>query len=150
MKKIAPLILLFLACCTLNADQEVSLNNARFAYINSRNNGVVMSYVAYTHPNVVDYYKTLGDSNFTMKFDLFQYGSPYELNDGGIVEMKSEAKSIHVKYRYTSITLGNNKMKNDDFIILAISDDDGSAWYFMDEDDYLNDKIMDPSDRLIK
>jgi len=144
------LIPLLLACCTLNADQEVSLNNARFAYINSRNNGVVMSYVAYTHPNVVDYYKTLGDSNFTMKFDLLQYGSAYELSDGRIVEIKSEAKSIHVKYSYTSMTLVHNKMKNDAFIILAISDDTGSSWYFMDEDDYLNDKIMDPSDRLIK
>jgi hypothetical protein len=85
-----------------------------------------------------------------MKFDLFQYGSPYELNDGNIVEMKSEAKSIHVKYSYTSMTLGNNKMNNDYFIILAISDDNGSSWYFMDEDDYLNDKIMDASERLIK
>ena len=144
------LIPLLLAACTLNADQEASLNNAMFAYINSRNNGVVMSYVAYTHPNVVDYYKTLGDSNFTKKFDLLQYETPYELNDGNIVEMKNEANIIHVQYSFTSIIFGNNRIVNEDFIILAISDDNGSSWYFMEEDDYLNDQIMDPSHRLIK
>lgn len=144
------LIPLLVAACTLNADQEASLNNAMFAYINSRNNGVVMSYVAYTHPNVVDYYKTLGDSNFTKKFDLLQNETPYKLNDGNIVEMKSEAKIIHVQYSFTSIIPENNKIVNNDFIILAISDDNGSSWYFMEEDDYLNDQILDPSHRLIK
>lgn len=141
---------LFLGACTLNADQEASLNNAMFAYINSRNKGVVMSFVAYTHPDVVNYYKTAGDSIFTGKFDLMQYENPYELNDGNILTINSDGDIIHVQYSFTSLIFGTNEIVNEDFIIFALSDDNGISWSFMEEDDYLNDQIMDPSDRLIK
>lgn len=143
-------ISLLVAACTLNADQEASLNNAMFAYINSRNKGVVMSYVAYTHPIVVDYYQSLGDSSFTEKFDVLQNETRYKLNDGTIIETKSEGNSIHVQYSFNLITPESNKITKDNVIIIAISDDNGVSWYFMDEDDYSNNQIMDPLHRLIK
>ena len=78
------LLLIVLSSCSLNSTQEQSLNSAKVSYINSKNNGSVMSYVAYTLPEAVAYYKSKGDSVFQKRFDLSKEQLSEFIQDGNI------------------------------------------------------------------
>ena len=144
-------LLLLLGSCTLNADQEASLNNALTSYINSRNNGAVMSYVAFTHPNIVSYYKNEGDSVFQSHFDVSnEYTRPF-FQDGLIRTTEKRDKSIHVKYLFKKIEASDFDIQANDAIIIAMSDDNGTSWFFAEEEDYFNLKIFKKDEiRIIK
>jgi hypothetical protein len=150
VKYFAILLLILATSCSLNADQEASLNDAMVSYVNSKNNGVVMSYVAFTHPNAVAYYKEKGDSVFTAKFDLSN--SEYEpfLQDGNIKEIESDGNRITVKYNFLNITGDFFEESAEDFVLYAISEDAGLTWFFIEEADYFNNDIISSEDRMIK
>lgn len=151
MKKLSLyLLLLLITACSLNAEQEASLHKSKTQYINGYNEGEVATYVAFTHPNAVAYYKNLGDSLFKEKYNLsVEMNRPF-LQDGTIRKIESRGNEIHVKYEFLSIGIedyfGDNPMKK---IIYAISVDDGQSWFFVDEEDYFNEKIISKKDRLI-
>ncbi len=142
-------LFLLLGSCTLNADQEVSLNNALTSYINSRNNGAVMSYVAYTHPKVVSHYKNEGDSAFQSRFDVSnEYTRPF-FQDGLIRTTQKNNNTIHVKYQFKKIEDYDYDMHVSEAAVIAISEDEGQNWFFTDEDDYFNTTIFKNNERLI-
>ncbi len=142
-------LLLLLGSCTLNADQEASLNNALTSYINSRNNGAVMSYVAFTHPNVVNHYKNAGDSVFQSHFDVSnEYTRPF-FQDGLIRSTEKNGNTIHVKYLFKKIEANDFDRQMTDAIIIAMSNDNGTSWFFAEEEDYFNWKIFKKDELLI-
>ena len=151
MKKMFLLLLLFASSCSLNSDQEAALNNAVNAYTQARNNGQVMTYVAFTYPNVVAYYKNLGDSSFVERFggseDLDSYSF---IQDGNIRKIENSGSKIHVKYSFLELDDIFYGAQGSEIIIYAISEDEGQNWFFIDEEDYLNASILKENERLIK
>jgi hypothetical protein len=151
MNRILLLLLLFAVGCTLSADQEAALNNARIEYTNARNNGQVMTYVAYTHPDAVAHYKELGDSAFVAKF-----GSENRLleakfiQDANIRDTEMDGDHIHVKYSFLEIDQFDFTLEQNELFIIAISDDDGKNWFFIEEEDYRNTEIIPEDKQLIK
>lgn len=74
------ILLIIIGSCSLNATRESALNQSKNEYIGAINEGIIISYVAYTHPNVVCYFKDLGDEvllnrNFGTKEILFSFMS---------------------------------------------------------------------------
>lgn len=144
------LLLLAFAGCSLNSDQEKSLNDAMSKYLKSRNEEQLMAYIAYTHPNAVAYYLAKGDSAFKKRFTIVndEGFAPY-LQDGNIREIKKEGNKIHVRYAFLLVTDDYYEVKGEDAYIYAISEDEGNSWYFIDEKDYLNNEIVKAKERLI-
>ncbi|MGB0915164.1 MAG: hypothetical protein ACPGVI_03785 [Crocinitomicaceae bacterium] len=149
MKFLPIILLLLLTGCTLSADQEASLNDAMVSYVNSKNNGVVMSYVAFTHPNSVAHYKAQGDSAFTAKFDLSDSEYDPFLQDGNIREIETEGDKITVKYNFLNVSGNYFEEQSEEVVIFAISEDAGSTWFFIEEEDYFNNDIISEENRLI-
>ena len=140
------ILIFLLGSCALSGDQESTLNSAVNSFVDARNNGVLLSYVAYTHPNAVAYYKDQGDSLFVEKFDLSSEENSMYLQDGNIREIKSEGSVIHVKYDFLGIIDEYDKQSGVEVTIYAISNDDGVTWFFMDASDYENVKIVKKED----
>ena len=134
--------------CTLSADQEKSLSDAQRSYVNARNESDVLKFVGYTHPNVIAHYKHMADSSFQKKFDLTE--DPYLLQDGTIREIKKKDKTIHVLYRFKTVEKGSFGVFGDDRNIIAISEDGGKTWFFVEKEDYLNDTILPEKHQLIE
>lgn len=151
MNKLFLLLILFITGCSLSADQESSLNSAVTAYTTARNNGQVMTYVAFTYPNAVAFYKDQGDSAFVEKFggsnDIDTYSF---IQDGNIRDIESDGKKIHVRYSFLELDDIFYGAKGSEVIIYSISEDDGKNWFFIDEEDYENESIINKNDRLIK
>lgn len=122
------------------------------SYINARNEGIATAYVAYTHPNAVAHYQALGDSTFKSKFSLSDVNKQAFLQDGTIREIESKGNKIHVLYSFTGVFISEfDTYKSDrEMEIFAISEDSGHSWFFIEKDDYNNDNILSPEDRLIK
>lgn len=108
-----------------------------------------MSYVGYTHPSAVAFYKSAGDSVFKINFDLSNDEERPFFQDGIIQTIESKGSTIHVKYEFQKIENDNYFIDVADIIVIAISEDDGKTWFFVEEKDYLNDKIIPKKDRLI-
>ncbi|MFT5780429.1 MAG: hypothetical protein ACI837_003391 [Crocinitomicaceae bacterium] len=108
-----------------------------------------MSFVSFTHPDVVSYYEGRGDEAFRNKFELFaeEDGGDF-LQDGIIREIESDGSNIHVQYLFTSVETKFYEQIGKDLEIIAISEDDGATWFFVDESDYSNDAIFDKNKRL--
>jgi len=139
-----------LGSCSLNADQEASLHQAMVSYVNSRNNGAVMSYVGYTHPSIVAHYKTQGDSLFKSHFDVSNGEERPFFQDGVIQTIESEGEVIHVKYefqKYEHLEFMDDLKK---VIIFALTENGGKSWFFAEEREYYNDNIIPKNKRLIK
>lgn len=149
MKNYILILLLILTSCSLNADQEASLHQAMVSYVNSRNNGAVMSYVGYTHPNVVAYYKEQGDSLFQTHFDVSNEEKRPFFQDGIIQQIESEGENIHVKYEFQKFEYVEFNEEVKKVVIFAITENDGKAWFFAEEQEYYNDKIILKNKRLI-
>ncbi len=150
MKKIltiAPLFLLFLSACSLNATQEATLNKAKTSFINAKNNGSVMNYVAFTLPVAVAYYQQQGDSVFQKRFDLSENNYNTFIQDGNIREIAKKEGEIQVKFEFLEVNIEEvSKVKK---YVYALSDNDGKSWFFLEEEDYFNDNIFSPDKRLI-
>lgn len=138
------MLLLFIQACTMSASQETTLNNAKTSFIKSKNEGVVMSYVAYTLPEVVSFYKSSGDSSFQKRFDLSEENRPY-LSDGNLRQIESKDEVIHVRYEFNNSDLERGEKES----IFALSKNDGKSWFFVERDDYYNDAIFPSEKRLI-
>ena len=151
VKHLCLFILLFaIGSCSLNSTQEDSLNQAKNKYIEARNKGIIITYVEFTHPKVVRYYKDLGDNVFIDRFDLEVGVGSLFLQDGAIKETNWDGDNIHVKYEFLGVLETEFRLEGSQEFIYAMSGDDGKSWHFVEEKDYYNDKIIKAKDRLIK
>jgi hypothetical protein len=144
------LLFLLVSACTLSANQEASLQKAMSSYLAAHNNGAVMAFVGFTHPNVVGFYQEKGDSVFRERFELFdaENGGDF-LQDGTIKKIETIGNSIHVQYIFESYQVRGLDERFSELSIIAISSDDGKTWFFADQQDYVNDSIFNPKERLI-
>lgn len=109
-----------------------------------------MSYVAFTHPNVVCHFKNEGDSIFQSHFDVSnEYTRPF-FQDGIIRTTEKLDKSIHVKYVFKKTAPDSSDTQMMDVVIIAVSDDNGTSWFFAEEEDYYNNTIFKKDERLIR
>ena len=141
------LLLLLLGSCTLNADQEKSLNKAHVDYAAARNSGDVVKFAAFTHPSVISHYKQLGDSVFKQKFDL-----PVDIEhiqDGSVIEIAKEDKTIHARIDYLNVFISDYSKEPEEFTVIAISEDEGVTWFILEQQDYYDDVIINPETRLL-
>lgn len=140
-------LLILLGSCSLSADQEKKLNESLSAYLNARNECQLINYVAFTHPGLVAYYKTQGDSVFKKEFDC--HDDTLYLQDPTVRQIKSTGMNIHVEYDldvYSEFTGEKLEKKQ---IIYAISVDKGNSWFFMDQQIYVDKKILPKFKRLL-
>lgn len=140
---------LVLSACRLNADQETALHQASTSYINAFNEGIAARYVAYTHPDAVAYYKAQGDSIFKMRYNLSGGDERPYLQDGNIEDIESDGNMIQVRYSYLRVHPLDYTVRQDQVTIIAMSSNNGKSWFFLDEDDYWNDAIISPKERLL-
>jgi hypothetical protein len=150
VKNLIIILLLIFSSCSLNADQEASLHQAMVSYVNSRNNGAVMLYVGYTHPNIVAHYKAQGDSLFQTHFDVSNEEERPFFQDGIIQTIESDGENIHVQYEFQKIEYFEFMNESKKAIIFAITENSGKSWFFAEEDEYYNEKIIPKNKRLIK
>ncbi|MDG1332961.1 MAG: hypothetical protein P8P74_11575 [Crocinitomicaceae bacterium] len=142
-------ILLLIGSCTLSSSQEATLHKAVTSYVDAHNNGAVMAYVGYTHPNIVGFYEEQGDEMFREKFELFSPddGGKY-IEDGNVREIEKGDGQIHVQYTFDQFSdLGYSS--DGEIGIIAISIDNGVTWFFAEEEDYKNEKIFSKDEQLI-
>lgn len=144
------LLLILLVGCSLNADQESALNKAVSSYMNACNTGAVLSYVSFTHPDVVRHYRAQGDSTFQKRFTLVTVddGGTF-LQDGTIREIQSKENQIHVLYEFLIVKSRLFVETAEEKNIVAISEDNGVTWFFADEKDYKNEEIFKSNERLL-
>lgn len=137
--------------CSLNATQEGALNNAVLSYVESHNAGAVMKFVSIIHPNVVDYYEDQGDEAFKQKFELFsQFEGGDFIQDGSVWEIETKGNTIHARYTFLSIEENFDAFNSTEIEVIAISDDNGLTWFFVDASDYKNDAIFEKDFRLLE
>lgn len=143
-------ILLLVGACTLSSSQEATLHKAVTSYVDAHNNGEVMAYVGYTHPNAVGFYEEQGDSVFREKFELF---SPINggnfLEEGNVKQIVKKNGQIHVHYLFDSYSEVDYESSTDELGIIAISIDNGVTWFFTEKEDYTNEKIFSKDEQLI-
>lgn len=132
------IMLILLVSCTLSGEQENRLNKQLSKYIKAHNDNNTLEYAGLTHPLVVKYYSSLGDSVFINHFSN-------ELEEKGVVfsnllyrEMKSEGNWIERKYTVRKESL---EEKNKAYELYAVSSDGGNNWFFLNEEDYFQQKI---------
>ncbi|PHR46684.1 MAG: hypothetical protein COA32_09375 [Fluviicola sp.] len=147
MKLILSLLILFVIFtgCDLSTEQETQLNKDLSNLIIVRNNGDALSYLNYTHPIVVKYYKSLGDSIYKKRFQSVSPKSSREYLDTSAVywtnayqkEIKSDDSLIQVKVQIT-LAKGYDEIDSSN-TIYAVSKKNGSNWLFIESQDYFSD-----------
>lgn len=139
--------ILILGSCVLSATQEEKLNESISIYLNARNECLVVSYVAFTHPDLVLAYKSMGDSIFKSKFDCIQ--DTLFLQDPTIRKTVKKNNEIHVLYDLDVYNVNTGERLKDKFQIVALSDDNGKSWFFMDEIFYVDKLLLPKLNRLL-
>lgn len=142
------LSLVVLASCALNADQEQKLNQSMAGYLHARNDCQLVSYVAFTYPAVVADYKEQGDSIFQAKFDCTQDSIIW--NDPTIRLIQQEGKSIHALIDVEQVDEYSYEVLKDKQQIVAISEDNGNSWFFVEHAYYVDKSKLNNLKRLIK
>ena len=144
------LALLIIAGCTLNAEQEASLNTAIRAQLKAMNEGQLMTVISNIHPSAVRYYMDQGDEAFKSAFELADEDGvqPY-FQDPTILKSESSKSSLHVKFKIIRVEDEFFDLNAVDEIYFAISEDNGKSWHFLREKDYKNEEVIKASLRLI-
>lgn len=140
--------LLILASCALNADQEQKLNQSLAGYLHARNECQLVSYVAFTYPAVVADFKEQGDSIFQAKFDCTQDSITW--NDPTIRLIQKEGTSIHALIDVAQVDEYSYEILKDKEQLIAISEDDGNSWFFIEHAYYVDKSKLIKLKRLIK
>lgn len=139
-------IIAIISSCTLSTQQEMSLNREIHQFIQVRNEGDALSFLNYTPPQVVRYYKDLGDSTFKAKFRVLPATSnsnPNQLpsdivywNQGYIKEVSKKDTLIEAQIEISLVQ--NSKNLDSTTTFYAISKNNTSNWLFVSEHDYFN------------
>lgn len=135
-----------LGACTLSATQEKKLNESLSAYVNARNECLVVSYVAFTYPEIVKNYKSQSDSVFKAAFDC--NNDTLYIQDPTVIKTLKEKKTIHVKYDLDVFNKNTGERLIEKHTLYAISEDNGASWFFMDNNEYVNKTLLPNFKRL--
>lgn len=136
-------ILIF--ACSLNADQEKSLNQATVKYMFAMNNDLFLSKAAATHPLFLRYYKNQGTEKFKSHFATSD--STYTDPVIGTTETKGDV--IHIQLKVALVGEMSSEKAKDRISVYAVSEDAGKNWFFIDGKDY-ESKICKKFKRLIQ
>lgn len=138
MKKIGYLFISVLfAACTLNSRQEEHLNRQMGRYLDATNKNLLLEIIGMTQPDVVKYYKSLGDSALVCHFDKNKNLSRGYLRDVYYKDTKSENKAIQRMYTAKEVTESGTQ----DTKIYTLSTDGGNNWFFLRDEEYHDDRI---------
>lgn len=145
------LLLSILISCSLNSDQEASLNQHLSKYIQARNGCMMVGIVGFTHPEYIRELKNQGDSVLLKKMDCnqnFENGTFY--SDPTLRKVKAKDDRIHVYYE-VDVSQGrygtpNRRAEG----MYAISEDKGKTWFFLPKDIYTDTAACKPLERLIE
>lgn len=137
--------ILFLFACGLNASQEKSLNMAVAKYLFAVNEDLKLSRASYIHPSVLKYYKKKGHKKFKNIF----VKEEMIWTDAVLGKTESKGNTVQVELK---IALKKNEYstpQKERISIFALSEDNGSSWFFVEERDY-KCKVCGEFQRLIK
>lgn len=147
MRKVSIILVLIILTlgCDLSTEQETQLNKDLSNLISVRNNGDALSYLNYTHPIIVKYYKSLGDSVYKNRFQPISPKSSRDGLDTSEVywtnayqkEVKSDDSLIQVEVQIT-LARGYDKIDSSS-TVYAIAKKNGSNWLFVEQHDYFSD-----------
>ena len=140
-------LLTIFSACTLNAEQEASLAESTTHYLEARRNGALLAYVSMQHPAVVKHYKMKSDSLFLAKYELKSQG--YFIDDPVIKDIVRRGDKIHVKYEAKAVLTEMDEGENKSFSFVAISEDAGRTWFYMDYHDYVDKTVAIDFERLL-
>jgi hypothetical protein len=135
-KSIAFIILGFLLfSCSLNVNQEKSLNKSIIKYLFSVNRELKLSIAAATHPLILKQLKTDGaeklKSYLAPKFNIW--------TDAIIGRTKSKNSVIHIELKIALLSKLTFEKLEKRIKLYAISEDSGKNWYFVDYKLYESD-----------
>ena len=136
---------LLLFACGLNASQEKSLNMAIAKYLFAVNEDLKLSRASYTHPSVLKFYKKKGQNEFKNLF----IKEENIWTDAVLGKTESNGNAVQVELK---IALKKNEYstpQKERISIFALSEDNGSSWFFVEERDY-KCKVCGEFQRLIK
>ena len=132
------LVLILAFSCTLTAEQENRLNKQLSRYIKSYNENNTLEYAGLTHPAVVRYYTTLGDSSFIRHFSNDINEETVNLYNPLFREMKKEGDWIERKY---TVRKDSREEFDKSYELYAVSSDAGNNWFFLTQEDYFLKEI---------
>lgn len=142
--------LLVLASCSLNAEQERTLNQSLSNFLSAQNELQALGMIAYVHPDVIQHYKSLGDTVFQKRFNLLDSAGFATLwTDPILQQVKKKGSKIHVRYQLKALPEEASTAIPKKISIFACSDDDGKHWFFVEEKDYFNPLIFSREKQLI-
>jgi hypothetical protein len=139
--------LFLFGACALNATQEQKLNESLAGYLFGRNECQVVSYVAFTYPELVATYKAQGDSIFKQQFDCNEDSLYFQ--DPTVRLIQKEGEVIHVLYDLTVFNKNTSERYDKKHELIALSSDSGKSWFFMDKSKYVDKSLLPKLKRLI-
>lgn len=134
-------LLLLIGSCTLNSNQEKSLNIHISKYIDSRNSCKMLGIVGYTYPEFVSELKMNNDSTFLSHFECEKNKKHY--TNPTIRSSKKKNNQIHILFELDE-TIQKHKER-----IISISVDNGMTWYFLPDSIYQDRNKCKNLNRLI-
>jgi len=137
---------LVIAACSLNARQEASLSESTTNYIEARKAGALLAYVSMQHPEVVKHYKSKGDSAFVKKFNVEP--KDYFSEDPFIKQIAEKGSRIHVLYEAKVIPSEWEQAEEEVRKFVAISENNGKSWFYMDWSDYVDKSVAPDFERM--
>lgn len=145
------LFLITLAACTLNSEQESSLNQHVSKYIQARNGCMIVGIVGFTHPEYVKELQDQGDSVLLKAMDCNKdYEKGIRYNDPTLRKVKKDKDKIHVYYELDIEKGRSGIIERRAEGLYAISEDNGRSWYFLTKDVYTDKNSCKSIPRLIE
>lgn len=143
------LILLLVFSCTLSASQEQELNKQTGVYLDAVEKNTSLLVIAKTHPAFVRYARDKGTDYFKTVFDASNQ-EQIVFSNPVMKEVKiSEKGEIHVLYEIEKEYFDSGETKDATVKLVAISEDDGKTWFFLEYPLYRNRSICKDIPRLI-
>jgi hypothetical protein len=144
------LLFLIISSCTLSAKQEQALNKSLALYVKSIEEENPLVQVSYTHPDFVAYINSKGDKYFKTIFSPKPEEIDVQFINPILKKVEKENNNLHVLFEIKKefIYKGENKSKN--CYLVAISENKGKNWFFVDLKMYRNKKICKKLKRLLK
>lgn len=138
---------LFVAC-SMSATQEQELNKQTGIYLDAIEKQSYLLIVAKTHPGFVKYAKDKGDDYFKSAFE--------NTNEEEIIfsnpimeQVQSDANDIQVLYSIDKEYIYKGENEKQTIQLIAISEDEGKTWFFLNPAAYKNKKIKFTFPRLL-
>jgi len=123
---------LFLSACGLNASQEKSLNMAVAKYLFAVNQDLKLSRASYMHPSVLKYYKNKGQKEFKNLFVT----EKMLWTDAVMGKIETDGDNIQVELKIALKKDEFSTSEKERISIYALSNDNGSSWFFVENEDY--------------